>query len=206
MITAKQLLAVFPKCRDSNLIAQVLGKVAPEFDINTKERFSMWLAQVGHESDQFRALRENLSYSVPGLMKTWPRRFPTEEHAAPFARQPERLANYVYADRLGNGNFKSGDGWRFRGGGWIQLTGRTNYRVAGKALDLPLEEQPQRIENMPVAARTAALFWKQQGLNEACDRDIDWAAFQAICHRINGGNVGLKERFEAWAKVRAVLA
>lgn len=206
MISASQILAVFPKCRDANLTAQILGKVAPEFEINTKHRFAMWFAQCGHESGGFNNVRENLSYSVPGLMKTWPRRFPTEEAAQPFARQPERLANYVYAERLGNGDFKSGDGWRFRGGGWIQLTGRSNYRAAGKLLALPLEEQPQRIEDKTTAAKSAALFWKHEGLNQACDGEIAWPRFQAICRKINGGDTGIKERYELWQKAVTVLA
>ena len=205
MITARQVLAVFPKCRDSNLVASILGKVAPEFEVNTKPRFAMWFAQLGHESGSFNKVREDLSYSAPRLMQVWPKRFPTKELAAPFERQPEKLANFVYANRLGNGKYETGDGWRFRGGGWIQLTGRDNYRAAGTALELPLEVHPQKIEDKMTAARVAGHFWRSHGLNELCDVEIGWPEFQLICRKINGGDIGQKERYEAWVKTTEVM-
>ncbi len=200
MITAKQLLAVLPKCRDPNITARVLGSVAEEFKINTKQRFALFAAQCAHESS-FSPLRENLSYSSRRLMQVWPSRFPTEAAAAPFERQPEKLANTVYADRLGNGPAESGDGWRFRGGGWLQLTGRANYRKADETLKVQLEQYPQRIEKIEVAGRTAGLFWSQHGLNEMADE----GNFEAVCKRINGGATGIEARRELWLRFQTVL-
>ena len=201
MITSAQLKSVFPLCRDPTAWASILSKTAAEFDISTATRFGMWLAQIGHESTQFNSLRENMSYSMLGLMKTWPKRFPTEDSTQNFVRQPERLANYVYANRMGNGDFASGDGWRFRGGGLIQLTGRENYRDAGKSLDLPLETQPLKILEPAIAAKVAGAFWKMAGCNELADAHD----FETVTRRINGGLNGLKEREEYWNKLEAIL-
>lgn len=201
-ITPQQLRTVFPKCRDPNLWALTLSKVADEFEINTKDRFAAWLAQAGHESAEFNTLRENLSYSMLGITKTWPKRFPTEDSAKPFERQPERLANYVYAGRFGNGDFASGDGWRFRGGGIFQLTFRGNYRDTGKAIGVPLEAQPVKITEPLVAARTAGYFWKAHGCNELSDaRDLD-----KITETINGpAKLGAEARALNLAKLLTVL-
>lgn len=201
-LTPQQLRTVFPNCRDPNLWASILPKVADEFAINTKDRFAAWLAQVGHESAQFNATRENLSYSVLALVKTWPTRFPTQESAKPFERQPERLANYVYGGRLGNGDYASGDGWRFRGGGLIQATGRSNYRAVGDAIGVPLEDQPTKIEVPLISARTAGHFWKAHGCNELADaRDLE-----AITVQINGpAKLGEQDRALNLAKLLTVL-
>ena len=201
-ITAVQLNRVFEKCRDPGLWSQVLSKTAVEFEINTPDRLSMWLAQCGHESMEFNAIRENLSYSVLGLMKVWPKRFPAEESARPFARQPERLENFVYANRLGNGDFASGDGWKYRGGGVLQLTGRENFRLVGKAIGEPLEEQPRKIEITNVSARVGGYFWKSHGCNELADK----GDFKAVTQVINGGQTGADARLAYAIKLRALLA
>lgn len=190
MSTATQIMQVFPNCRDPGLWSSILPRVAAEFEINTRSRLAAFLAQCGHESNQFNTLRENLSYSMLGMMKTWPSRFPTEASTAPFVRQPERLGNYVYADRLGNGDYASGDGWKFRGGGLIQLTGRRNYREAGAALELPLEQQPTKIEDRRIAARVAGWFWYSRGLNQLADE----GDFARVTQIVNGGQKGAVER------------
>jgi putative chitinase len=141
-------------------------------------------------------------------MKVWPKRFPTLEKAQEYARQPEKLANYVYAKRLGNGDVDSGDGWRYRGRGLIQLTGRANYQSAGRALSRPFEAQPELLEDPAEAAMSAAHFWQSRGLNELADDrndDNDDADFVRISVIINGGRVGLPERRESWAKAKAAL-
>lgn len=191
ILTPQQLRTVFPQCRDPNLWASILPKVADEFEINTKDRFAAWLAQCGYESAQFNATREDLSYSKLALMKTWPHRFPTEESALPFERNPERLANWVYANRLGNGNFESGDGWKFRGGGIIETTGRVNYRATGAGIGEPLETAPTKIVIPIVAARAAGWFWKFHNCNHFADeRDMN-----AITLTINGPmKLGEKDR------------
>lgn len=202
ILTAQQLRTVFPSCRDPNLWSSILPKVAAEFEINTKDRFAAWLAQAGHESAQFNTLRENLSYSMLGLIATWPTRFPDEDSAKPFARQPEKLANFVYGGRFGNGDFASGDGFRFRGGGIFQLTFRDNYRSTGIAIGVPLEAQPVKITEPLVAARTAGHFWKSHGCNELADQ----RNLEAITVQVNGpAKLGEEARALNLAKWLTVL-
>lgn len=200
-LTAVQIRAVLPVCRDSNLWASILPKVADEFEINDTDRFAAFLAQISEESGQLNQLREGMSYSMLGLMKTWPTHFPTEDSAKPFVRDPTKLANFIYANREGNGNFASGDGFRYRGGGLIQITFRDNYREMGELIGVPLEAQPAKIEDKLIAARAAGAFWKKNGCNELADaRD-----FEGITKRINGGLNGLDARKLYMVKWLAVL-
>lgn len=202
MIASPQIKAILPQCLDPSIWADALNVAASQFDFDTPVRMAAFLAQVGHESVQLNRRRENLSYSMRGLMNTWPRRFPTEESTTGYVRNPERLANYVYANRLGNGDSASGDGWKYRGGGLIQLTGRGNYRDAGAALGVPLEDAPQKIELPIVAARSAGWFWQSHGCNELADA----GEFEKITETINGpAKLGQKEREALWAKAKAVL-
>lgn len=202
-MTPEQLKKILPLCRDPRTWQIALDAACKEFDITGKPRLSMFLAQIGHESAQLNSLRENLSYGVRGLMATWPRRFPTEASAMPFARQPERLANFVYADRLGNGNYQSGDGFKYRGGGVIQTTGKANYEQTGKALGIDLVAAPQKIEEHAVAARAGAWFWKVHGCNELADvGDID-----KVTETINGpAKLGLAARMALWLTAQGVLS
>ena len=203
MITSATLKFIFPVCRDPGVWAKHINATLAEFEINTRSREAIFIAQCGHESASFNRLRENMSYSKLALMKTWPRRFPTEESTNTFVRNPQRLANYVYANRLGNSGFDSGDGFRFRGGGLIQLTGRDNYRLAGAALKLPLEDQPVKIEDPLIAARVAGWYWQTHGCNELADKDD----FEGITKAINGpAMLGLEERRELAKKLYEALA
>lgn len=129
------------------------------------------------------------------MLKVWPKRFPTPEKAAEYERNPEKLANYVYASRLGNGDTTSGDGWRFRGRGLIQVTGRGNYRSVRSGIGLDLEASPELLEQSEAAALSAAFFWKSHGLNELADDrndDNDDEDFVTITVRINGGKEGAR--------------
>lgn len=202
-MTPAQLRAILPACRDVAFWSRELQNAVP-FGVNTPARWAAFIAQVAHESAQFTRLVEGLSYSVRGLMTTWPQRFPDEKTAQPFARNPEKLANYVYANRLGNGPPESGDGWRFRGRGLIQITGKANYAQAGEAIDRPLLAQPAMLERPTDAVRSAAWFWQSHHLNELADADsLD--AFEAITRRINGGTTGLAERVLLWRKAQEAL-
>ena len=202
MITTETIRRVFPKCKDVGLWAMALNAAVQEFNIDTPARLAAWCAQCAHESGELRFLRENLSYSASAIMKTWPRRFPTEAYAVPYARQPQKLANAVYANRLGNGPPESNDGWAYRGGGIIQLTGRANYKRAGEALNLPLETQPAKIEQPLIAARAAAWFWSAHGLNELADA----GDFERITEAINGpAKLGLEARKAYWETAKAAL-
>jgi putative chitinase len=202
MITPEQIKAILPQCLDPATWAKALNTACPQFGVDTPGRMAAFIAQVGHESVQLNRRRENLSYSMRALMNTWPKRFPTEESTTSFVRNPERLANYVYANRLGNGDFASGDGWRYRGGGLIQLTGRANYREAGDAIGVPLESMPQKVEQPDVAARSSAWWWSAHGCNELADA----GNFEKITETINGpAKLGLEARGLLWLKAKQIL-
>jgi putative chitinase len=208
VITEVQLTAFLPALPNAPTWTAALNAALDRFEINTPARIAAFLAQTAHESGEFRRLVENLNYSAAGLCKTWPNRFANLDAAKPYDRNPELIANYVYAKRLGNGDTASGDGWRFRGRGLIQLTGRGNYRSCGLAVTLPLETEPQRLETPEAAALAAAQFWQSRGLNHLADDqsdDNDDEDFVAITKIINGGTAGLSSRRTYWARAKAAL-
>ena len=149
----------------------------------------MWLAQLAHESAMFERMVESLNYTKAAqIRRTWPKRFANISAAVAFVRKPERLANFVYANRLGNGDAASGDGWKYRGRGLIQITGKDNYRDAGEALGLPLLEEPELLEEPVRAAAAAGWYWNFHDLNR-------YAGDVEECTRvINGGRNGIDDR------------
>ncbi|WP_162141014.1 glycoside hydrolase family 19 protein [Ponticaulis koreensis] len=153
--------------------------------ITTEVRLAHFLGQCLIESNFFRATEENLNYSPRGLRTTWPARFPSDSIARNYARQPERIANYVYADRMENGDEASGDGWRFRGRGIIQLTGRRNYRRYADLTGLPLEKHPDSLANdMNISVLVAAKFFTQNNLIPLADANDA----KRLSRAINRGN------------------
>lgn len=185
-LTEQQLLQILPKARPvAGIFLPALNRAALRWKIDSRARMAAFLAQVGHESGQLRSLVENLNYSAEALVRTWPSRF-TPQTAGAYARQPEKIANKVYGGRMGNGTEASGDGWRFKGRGLIQLTGRSNYRAAGTGLGLPLEDQPELLEQAEHAAQSAAWWWAKHGLNELADA----GRIQDIGSLINTGQPG----------------
>ena len=158
----------------------------------------MWLAQLAHESAMFERMVESLNYTKAAqIRRTWPKRFANNSAAVAFVSKPERLANFVYADRIGNGDAASGDGWKYRGRGLIQITGKDNYRDAGEALGLPLLEEPELLEDLVHAADAAGWFWKSHGLNRFASNIND-------CTRaINGGLNGLPDRMRLYNRASA---
>ncbi|MGG5288855.1 glycoside hydrolase family 19 protein [Pseudomonas shirazensis] len=185
-ITEQQLLQVLPKARPvAGIFLPALNRAAARWKVDSRLRLAAFLAQIGHESGQLRVLVENLNYSAEALVRTWPSRF-TAQTAPAYARQPEKIANRVYGGRMGNGPESSGDGWRYRGRALIQLTGRDNYRAAGAALGLPLEDQPELLEQADHAAQSAAWWWAKHGLNELADA----GRIQDIGSIINTGKPG----------------
>jgi putative chitinase len=210
MLTADTLRAVFPGCLAPDAWAQALAPAMERYEINTVPRTCAFLAQTGFESSQFNRLVESLYYkSAARLMKVWPKRFPTEAAAQPYVADEERLGNFVYANRLGNGDAASGDGYLFRGRGIIQITGRSNYAAAGKVLGLDLVAHPELLIDPRNAAMSAAWFWKSRGLNELADDrtdDNDLEDFRKITFLINGGYQGLAERVAAYDGIQANLA
>ncbi len=205
ILTPAQLQRIFRELPNAERVCAALLPALKVYEINTPARVAAFLAQCGHESAGFTAKRENLNYSAKGLLATWPRRFnPIKAQA--FHRQPEKIANEVYGGRLGND--KPGDGWRYRGGGFIQLTGRANYRTVGRAIGVPLEDKPEDIERLDVSALAAAHFWASNGLNSLADDlpdDDDDADFNLITRKINGGTTGLAERRAVWKLAKQVL-
>jgi len=170
----------------------MLNKVVEHYEIGENpRRFSHFMAQLAHESAHFTRLEENLNYSTQGLMAIFRSKFRDADEAASYARQPERIANRVYANRIGNGDEASGDGWRFRGRGFIQLTGRANYRSIGSRLGLNLEDDPDIVASDPVIAlQVAANYWDSRGLNAVADQDDVYE----VTRLINGGLNGIDDR------------
>ncbi|MBJ2181457.1 glycoside hydrolase family 19 protein [Pseudomonas veronii] len=162
-------------------------------------RAAAFIAQVGHESGQLTRLVENLNYSADGLMKTWPSRFDLVRATA-CARKPEQIANVVYACRMGNA--APGDGWKYRGRGPIQVTGKANYAACGEALGLDLINHPELLEKPQYAAMSAAWFWSANGLNTLADA----GDLTKITRRINGGLTGQADRQALYDKALKVLA
>ena len=204
-LTAAQLREAMPGLSEQRAaeLAPVLNNAMNEFNINTPARRAMFLAQIGHESGDLGRLTENLNYSREGLLATFPSRF-NAETAADYARQPERIANHVYADRMGNGNEASGDGWRYRGRGAIQLTGRDNYEAAGTALGLDLVNHPELLEQPENTTRASAWWWQSHGLNERVDANpID---VEGVTRVINGGTHGLEDRQNRFDRINRVPA
>jgi putative chitinase len=164
-------------------------------------RLHFFLAQIGHESRGLSGGTEALGYTAKRLMQVWPRRFPNEATALPFAGRPEALANHVYAGRNGNGAPESGDGYRYRGRGYMQLTGRSGYRAVGALCGLPLEDNPDLAAHPDHALHVALGFWQWKGANAPCDT----GDFRAVTKLVNGGINGWDDRLTWLEKVRRVV-
>ena len=178
-----------------------LNATFERFDIMNPLRKAAFIAQCGHECGNFRMLEENLNYRAETLMKLWPKRFPTLEFANQYAKNPKKIANMVYANRMGNRDEASGDGYRFRGRGCIQLTGHANYDHAGQALGEDFVMQPELVATPMYAALSAGFFWNTHKLNVLADnRDI-----KMMTKRINGGFIGLADRERHYNKALVVL-
>ena len=178
-----------------------LNAAFAKYDISTPVRQAFFVGQCAHESNNFTRLEEGLNYSASRLMAVWPSRFPTLEAAAPYANNPEKLANKVYGGRADLGNKEDGDGFKFHGRGCIQLTGRDLYERCGEAIGADLINQPQLLVEPHYAAMSAAWFWNKKGLNTLADsKDYD-----TMTKRINGGLIGLDDRKAKIAKAISVL-
>jgi putative chitinase len=170
------------------------------YDITTPLRVAGFLSQIGHESGGLAMLEENLNYKAETLMRVWPRRFPTLEFAQQYARNPQKIANSVYANRMGNGDEASGEGWKYRGRGLKQLTGKDNYTAFSKAIGTDFVASPDLLLEPVNAALSAGWFWSANNLNELADKgDVP-----AMTKRINGGTIGLDQRQALYAKAMAV--
>ena len=198
MVNAEQLqrLHINP-----NLVP-VFNETFARFNILTPLQQAAFIGQAGHESGGFVKLQEGLSYSAERLMKVWPKRFPTLESAQPYARNEKALANKVYANRLGNRDEASGDGYRFRGSGWLQLTGHDNFYHAGKGCGVDFVMNPDLVRTPQYAAITAGWFWSTHNCNALADAK-DWVKLTKV---INGGDIGLQDRIKHTNEALAVFA
>ena len=196
MITAEQFHHLFPHNPDPELWAASMAEVFPTYEINTPQRVAAFLAQCGHESGGWTTFQENLNYSAQGLCNTFKKYFPTLEVATPYARKPEKIANRVYANRMGNGPEESGDGYLYRGRGPIQLTGKSNYTQFAKDMFddwQNLLDNPDWVtEDKDFALMSAIWFWNKNKLNVQADSgDI-----KLMTKKINGGYIGLEDRIK----------
>lgn len=185
------------------VIAQIPG-CAATFQINTSLRLAHFLAQCGHESGGFKFTSENLNYSADGLKKVFGKYFPGDL-ANSYARQPQKIASRVYADRMGNGNEASGDGWKYRGRGYIQLTGKANYTAFHGSVPEDILEQPDLVATK-YPLLSAAWFWNSRSLNALADQGAGNDAVQAITKKVNGGVLGLDDRIKHFKAYYALLA
>lgn len=174
-------------------VVQMITDVAAKFQINTSLRLAHFLAQCGHESGGFRATQENLNYSAKGLNSIFKKYFPTEASAVDYARKPQKIANKVYANRMGNGPEESGDGYKFRGRGYIQLTGKSNYTLFGTAIGEDICANPDLVSSK-YSLLSAAWFWSKNGLNTIADGGPTDSVVTSITKRVNGGTNGLADR------------
>ncbi len=193
MITLEMLKQLCPKTKESVLKKYALSihETAEYYDMYVnKKRAAAFVAQIAHESGGFNFVKENLNYSAKGLMGTFKKYFPNEAIAKQYERQPEKIANRVYANRMGNGDEASGDGYKYCGRGLIQLTGKQNYTKFAGDLGLSVDETVAYLETPEGAVSSAGWFWDQNNLNQWCDKDD----FVTLTKRINGGTIGLEDR------------
>lgn len=203
VITESQLAKLLPGNNNISDWAAALNEVLPKYGITTPERVAAFVAQTAHESGNYRRLVENLNYSAVGLAKTWPSRFALRDMrgnilkpyrpndvAKRIERKPQEIANITYANRMGNGDEKSGDGWEYRGRGLIQLTGKDNYTRFANYVGMKLADATEYAGSFKGAIETACWFWKINNLNVHADKK----AMVSLTKAINGGTHGIDDR------------
>ena len=205
LLTEAQLAAMIPTNKEVAAWCEELNKALPKYDITTPQRIAGFISQCAHESMDFNAMSENLNYREETLNKVFPRYFgPGKRNAAEYAKNPEKIANYVYMDEFRTsklGNVQPGDGWRFRGRGLKQLTGRDNYTRFAKDYDMTAEEAAVWVETKEGALASALWFWNTNNLNPIADT----GSVPALTKKINGGDIGLADRQARYEKAMAVL-
>lgn len=192
MMDPAVIKAIAPNAAD-RIVAGVCASMAEVIayaELTNDLRLAHFLAQVAHESNGFQSVGENLRYRAARIVKVWPNRFASIAAAQPYAGNPEKLANKVYASRMGNGPESSGDGWKYRGRGLIMTTGREAYEKLSERMGVDFVADPDLLRGFPYAALSAADYWKTKSLNQFADRDD----IATITRRINGGTIGLEDR------------
>ena len=209
MLTENQLKQLIPGNKYVSYWHHALEQLLPDYDINTPRRIAAFVAQCAHESGGFTALQENLNYKSDTLRRLFPKYFPTDELAKEYAarsNKQEAIANRIYAGRMGNGDESSGDGFRFRGRGLIQLTGRSNYQAFADSIEvdgrpLKIDEVPEYLSCFEGAAQSACWYWETNALNKFADADD----ILGMTKRINGGTIGLNDRIKHYKHALHVL-
>lgn len=200
-LTKEQLAQLIPGNPYLDHWYDALSQALPDYDITTPQRIASFLAQCAHESGEFRAIKENLNYKAESLVKIFHKYFPTIEEANKYAKQPEKIANKIYGNRMGNGDEASGDGYRYCGRGLIQLTGKQNYQNFADSLAMEVTDVPEYLATFEGAVQSACWFWEANNLNKLADAgDI-----LNMTKKINGGTIGLDDRIKHYNHALAVL-
>jgi putative chitinase len=186
------------------VIAQLPDTIA-KFELNTPLRLAHFLAQAGHESGGFKAVNENLNYGAKGLLSIFKKYFPTEEKAKLYERKPEKIANLVYGSRMGNGAETTGEGYKFRGRGYIQLTGKDNYKAFDAVVTESIIDNPDLVATK-YPLLSAAWFFHKNGLHKIADKGATDAVVTEVTKRVNGGTIGLADRIKHFKEYHTLLA
>lgn len=186
-----------------SVISQLPDTIA-KFELNTPLRLAHFLAQAGHESGGFKAVNENLNYGAKGLLGIFKKYFPTEEKAKLYERKPEKIANLVYGARMGNGPEASGEGWKFRGRGYIQLTGKDNYKAFDAVVAESIIDNPDLVATK-YPLLSAAWFFHKNGLHKIADQGATDAVVTSVTKRVNGGTIGLPDRIKHFKEYYSLL-
>ena len=203
-LTKEQLKQLLPKNPYIDHWYDALSQLLPDYEINTPQRIAAFIAQCAHESGEFTTLKENLNYRAPTLRKIFPKYFPddaTANHYASLPNKQEAIANKVYANRMGNGDEASGDGFRYCGRGLIQLTGKDNYSWFAASVGITVEEASEYLQTFEGAAQSACWFWESNNLN----RFADVGDIKGLTKAINGGYIGLEDREKHYEHALHVL-
>lgn len=204
LIESGEILAIMPNAgKRIPAFLHPLNDAMQEWSITSGERMAMFLAQAAHESGELGRMRENMNYSAERLLQVFPKYFTTEE-AKDYERQPERIASRVYADRMGNGDEASGDGWRFRAAGIFGITGRDNYSVLSSFYGVDFVADPELVATPEWACRSAGHYWALRKLSVLADHN-DEESFREVTKRINGGYIGLQDRLKYWRRACGIL-
>ena len=203
-IPASQFKLANLKGHVPDTVISQIPDTAAKFGITTPLRLAHFLAQCGHESGGFKAVQENLNYGAKGLRGIFAKYFQTDAKALEYERKPEKIANLVYGNRMGNGAEATGEGYKFRGRGYIQLTGKENYSRFDKTVDEDIVSNPDLVATKyPLAS--AAFFFQSNGLWAICDKGADDATVTSVTKRVNGGTIGLADRLEHFKEYYALL-
>ena len=200
-LTVSQLKQMVPGITHADHWIEAFDQLLPDYEINTPKRIAAFIAQCAHESGGFRFLKENLNYKAESLMKTFPKYFSDRDTANAYAKQPAKIANRVYGNRMGNGDEASGDGFRYCGRGLIQLTGKSNYSWFAASLEISPEEASAYLETFEGAAQSACWFWESNNLNV----EADAGDIKKMTKKINGGYIGLDDRIKHYEHALHIL-